>query len=317
MFGTGRKVILHLLDIPAMEEKLGGIEMEIQDCAGDLVAGVVCTSDVKTAFTDIDVALLVGARPRGPGMERSDLLAANAAIFKSQGEALEAYAKKSVLVLVVGNPANTNALIASAHAPSIPRQNFSALTRLDHNRAKALLAKKVGAEPSKIRNVIIWGNHSTTQYPDARFAVATAHARGHDSSSVTSLIGNPEWFKADFVTAIQQRGKSVIDKRGASSAASASSAICDAMRDWYCGSNGEIVSMGVYTDGTAYGIASDLIFSMPVVCEGGGKIRVVSDLSIDAFSAEMLSKTEAELKDERELALPGQFGRGGGGGGGK
>jgi malate dehydrogenase len=293
------RVLLHLRDVPGTETRLEGLVMELEDCAFDSLAGVVATSDYAVAFQDVDVALLVGARPRGPGMERSDLLAANAAIFAGQGDALDKYAKKSVLVLVVGNPANTNALIAATHAPSIPRENFTALTRLDLNRARALLAGKVGVAPTAVKNVIIWGNHSTTQYADARMAMVARHARGHDSVSVQSLLGDAgrEWMRGEFLATIQQRGKTVIDKRGASSAASAANAICDHVRDLWLGSQGDLVSMGVYVAGagtgagagTPYGVSADLIYSLPVVCDGKGKYRVVKDLTLDAFSAEMVS----------------------------
>lgn len=277
--------------------------MEVEDTAAELVAGVVCATDEQTAFTDIDVALLVGARPRGPGMERKDLLQANAAIFRSQGAALDKWAKKTVKVLVVGNPANTNALIAAQNAPSIPKANFTALTRLDHNRAKGALAKRLSVNAGDIRNVIIWGNHSTTQYPDVRFATVEGAPRGHDSSSVPALVADEAWLRGEFISTIQQRGKAVIDKRGASSAASAASAIVDHVHDWMLGSSGEIVSMGVWTDGSAYGVAEGLIFSLPVVCEPGGSYRIISDLAVDEFSRGMLAKTEDELKQEREMAF--------------
>lgn len=273
-------------------------------------AGVVATTDYATAFADIDVALLVGARPRGPGMERKDLLTANANIFRGQGEALDKYAKKSVLVLVVGNPANTNALIASTFAPSIPRTKFSCLTRLDHNRARSMLASKLNVSPSGVKNVIIWGNHSATQFPDVRYAMVSGRnpARPHDVSSVAaSLPEAKEWLRGEFITLIQQRGKAVIDRRGASSAASAAVAIVDHVRDWWCGSSNEIVSMGVYTDGKAYGVQANLIYSMPVICEGQGKVRLVTDLALDDFSAGKLKATETELLQERHLALPEQY----------
>lgn len=312
MFGPDRRVILHLLDIAPMQEKLDAMVMEIEDTAPELVAGVVATSDYAAAFADIDVALLVGARPRGPGMERKDLLAANAAIFKGQGDALEKYAKKSVKVLVVGNPANTNALITLLHAPSIPKANFTALTRLDMNRARSALAKRIGggANPADVRNVIIWGNHSTTQFPDTRFGVLEGHPRAQDSAAVPALIADKAWLQGEFVTAIQQRGKAVIDKRGASSAASAASAIVDHIRDWVSGSSGDMVSMGVYVDPAVHpeglygGLApAGTVYSLPVVTRPGGEYTIVADLSLDDYAKGMLKATADELLHEKELAL--------------
>ena len=352
MFGSTRRVILHLLDVAGVPDganKFEALRMEIEDTASDLVAGVLTTTDYAEAFADIDVALLVGARPRGPGMERKDLLAANESIFRGQGEALNTFAKKSVLVLAVGNPANTNALIAATHAPTIDKKQFACLTRLDQNRAQALIAKKCSEQlqrtqisPANVHNVIIWGNHSSTQYPDARFAMINAYPREQDTSSVrtilSSLASTPTqegfsqpssssssssspsitdsnkipWLQSDFIHAIQERGKLVIEKRGLSSAASAASAIVDCMRDWWCGSNGRIVSMGVFTtdsketagfDASTYKVQKDLFFSLPMVCEGKGKLTLVSDLTIDAFSASKISESLDELMEERKLAL--------------
>jgi malate dehydrogenase len=351
MFGSTRRVILHLLDVagvPDVANKFEALRMDIEDTASDLVAGVLTTTDYAEAFTDIDVARLVGARPRGPGMERKDLLAANESIFRGQGEALNAFAKKSVLVLAVGNPANTNALIAATYAPTIDKKQFACLTRLDQNRAQALIAKKCSEQlqrahisPANVHSVIIWGNHSSTQYPDARFAMINAYPREQDTSSVrtilSSLASTPSqaglsqpsssssssspsvtdsnkipWLQSDFIHAIQERGKLVIEKRGLSSAASAASAIVDCMRDWWCGSDGRIVSMGVFTtdsketagfDASAYKVQKDLFFSLPMVCEGNGKLTLVSDLTIDAFSASKISESLDELMEERKLAL--------------
>lgn len=312
-------------------------------------ADVVCTTDYAVAFRDIDVALLVGARPRGPGMERKDLLQANAAIFKGQGEALDTHAKKSVRVLVVGNPANTNALIACHAAPSIPKSHVTCLTRLDLNRARAALAKRVGARPGDVTGCLIWGNHSTTQFPDARYAMVagTDPVRPHDHASVSARLqqlegaAGPAWLHSaapdGFLPLIQGRGKAVIDKRGASSAGSAAQAICDHMRDWWCGSGGRMVCMGVHTSclplhpGTGqpvYAVPRDLIFSLPLVCEGvepeesrrripatapadGGAAvpgdacgyRIVTDLGLDDFTKGKLAETTKELLEERELAL--------------
>lgn len=297
-FGVDQPINLHLLDIPPLMDKLGAVVMELEDCASPCVNKIVATADYETAFTGVDVALLVGARPRGPGMERKDLLQANASIFKGQGEAMDKYASKDVKVLVVGNPANTNALIASHYAPSIPKANFTALTRLDQNRAVAQIAARVGAPVKGIRDVFIWGNHSTTQYPDVRFAKA-------DGKEVSTMLDaeSAAWVRSDFITTIQQRGKAVIDKRGGSSAASAANAIVDHIRDWVLGSDGRAVSMGVYSDGTTYGVTEGLIFSMPVVCSRGGSYRIVTDFAVDEFSAEKFKATEEELVQERTMAL--------------
>lgn len=297
LFGEAQRVNIHLLDIPPLAEKLDAIVMELDDCASPVVAKVVATTDYAVAFAGVDVALLVGARPRGPGMERKDLLAANAAIFKGQGEALERYASRDVKVLVVGNPANTNALIAAKFAPSIPRANFTALTRLDQNRAKSAIAKRTGTAVDAVTGVIIWGNHSTTQYPDVRFATAAG-------APVPAAVADDAWLHGPFITAIQQRGKAVIDKRGASSAASAAHAIVDHVRDWLLGSAGAWVSMGVVTGADApYGIASDLVFSFPLITHRGGSYSVVADLAVDAFSADKLKATEKELLEERTMAF--------------
>jgi malate dehydrogenase len=259
---------------------------------------VVATTEYEKAFAGVDVALLVGARPRGPGMERSDLLLANANIFKGQGEALDKFASKDVKVLVVGNPANTNALIAAHYAPSIPKENFSALTRLDQNRAKSQIAKRAGVSVGTVKNVLIWGNHSTTQYPDVRFATV-----GAEGKKATEAVDDEAYLQGAFISTIQQRGKAVIDKRGASSAASAANAIVDHVRDWVLGSNGEMVSMGVYSAGNTYGINEGLIFSFPCVCTRGGKYTVTSGLEIDAFSQAKLKATEDELVSEKAIAL--------------
>lgn len=295
-FGADQPINIHLLDIPAFNDKLDAIVMELDDCASSVVKNIVATTSYEDAFKGVDVALLVGARPRGPGMERKDLLQANASIFKGQGEALEKYASRDCKVLVVGNPANTNALIAATYAPSIPRANFTALTRLDQNRAKAQVAKRSSVGVADVKNVLIWGNHSTTQYPDVRFATAAG-------KPAFEAIGDDAWLKGDFITTIQQRGKAVIDKRGASSAASAANAIIDHVHDWLLGSNGEMVSMGVYTDGKSYGVAEGLIYSLPCICERGGSYRIVTDLAIDEFSQGKLKATEEELLQEKGLAL--------------
>ena len=265
MFGRDRRVVLHLLDLPFAQDKLDALVMELEDIASPLLAGIVATTEYSVAFAGLDVALLVGARPRTPGMERKDLLAANAAIFVGQGEALDKYAKRTVKVLCVGNPANTNALIAARNAPGLPKEAFTSLTRLDHNRAVAALASKLGANPGDIRGVTIWGNHSTTQFADTRFAMREGHPRASDSASVAACVGDKAWLQGHFVQTIQKRGGEVMAKRQASSAASAACAIVDHMRDWIGGTEGHWVSMGVYTDGTTYGVEEGLFFSMPCI----------------------------------------------------
>jgi len=300
MFGPDQPVILHLLDIPVCMEALGGVVMELEDAAFPLLHGVVPTSDLKEAFTDIDYAIFVGAMPRKEGMERSDLLKANAGIFKEQGRALDQYAKKTVKVLVVGNPANTNAFITARFAPSIPRENFSALTRLDHNRAKSQIALRLKTNPQAVRNVVIWGNHSSTQYPDS------SHGQVHSQSgdvSVKSAVADDAWLHGDFIKIVQQRGAAVIKARKLSSAASAAKAIVDHVRDWVLGTHdGEFVSMAVISDGS-YGIEQGLVYSFPVTIKGG-KYTIVQGLDIDEFSRKKLKETEDELISERDTALP-------------
>ena len=246
MLGADQPVILHLLDIPAFESKLEAVVMELEDIASPVLTAVRATTSYEVAFAGVDVALLVGARPRGPGMERADLLTANAAIFRGQGDALNRLASRDVKVLVVGNPANTNALIAARAAPSLPRSSFTALTRLDQNRGTGMIARRLGVVPARVKTVIIWGNHSTTQFPDARFAVVTDLPRPGDVAGVPALVNDTTWLNTTFVEDIQQRGKAVIDKRGASSAASAAEAITNHVRDWVLGSAGNIISMGEY-----------------------------------------------------------------------
>jgi len=295
VFGPSQKVILHLLDIPIAEAALNGVVMELQDCAFPCLAGIVATVDVETAFKDIDYALLVGAMPRRQGMLRKDLLAANAKIFKVQGAALDQHAKKSVKVLVVGNPANTNALIAAQCAPSIPKEQFSALTRLDHNRAAAQIALscKVGVE--SVKNVTIWGNHSSTQYPDAWHATV-------NGKPAPEAVNNEAWLKGDFISTVQKRGAAIIEARKLSSAMSAAKAICDHVRNWHCGSPTDSwVSMGVWSTGNQYGIPEGIIYSFPVKCNGG-KWEIVNGLSVDEFSKEKMMATASELSEEKAEA---------------
>lgn len=291
MLGGDQPVNLHLLEISAALPGLGGVVMELNDCAFPTLNRVVATDDARVAFRDCHAALLVGARPRGPGMERKDLLLANAQIFSAQGKALDAVASRDVRVLVVGNPANTNALIARANAPSLPPGNFTAMTRLDHNRAIAQLAEKTGVHVSAIRRMIIWGNHSSTQYPDLSHALVAGKA-------APGLVDR-DWVENTFIPTVQQRGAAVIKARGSSSAASAASAALDHMRTWFSGTaEGDWVSMGIPADGS-YGIREGVIYSYPVTCRDG-RYRIVPDLAIDDASRARMNATDAELREERE-----------------
>ena len=290
MLGTDQPVILQLLEIPPALPALNGVVMELNDCAFPTLAGIVATDDANLAFKDSDYALLVGARPRGPGMERKDLLQANAAIFSVQGKAMNDHAKSDIRVLVVGNPANTNALIASSNAPDIDPRNFTAMTRLDHNRAKAQLAAKTASHVNDIRCMTIWGNHSATQYPDVNHASVSGRA-------VPELV-DQSWLADEFIPVVQQRGAAIIKARGASSAASAASAAIDHMHDWALGSaDDDWVSMAIPADGS-YGIEPGIVYSYPVRCREG-QYEIVQGLSIDDFSRERMDKTEAELREER------------------
>jgi malate dehydrogenase len=291
MLGADQPVNLHLLEIGAALPALSGVVMELNDCAFPTLNRVVATDDARVAFRDCHAAMLVGARPRGPGMERKDLLLANAQIFSAQGKALDAVASRDVRVLVVGNPANTNALIARANAPGLPGANFTAMTRLDHNRAIAQLAEKTGVHVSAISRMIIWGNHSSTQYPDLRHALVGGKA-------APGLVDR-EWVENSFIPTVQQRGAAVIKARGSSSAASAASAALDHMRTWFTGTaEGDWVSMGIPADGS-YGIREGIIYSYPVTCRDG-RYRIVPDLAIDDASRARMSATDAELREERE-----------------
>jgi len=297
LLGHDQPLILHLLDIPFCQEGLSGVEMEIIDCAFPLLKGLVVTTNVKEAFQHIDYALLVGAFPRKEGMERKDLLEKNAGIFREQGAALDQYASKNVKVLVVGNPANTNAYLAMKAAPSIPKENFSALTRLDHNRAKSQIAVRAKVSPENVHNVVIWGNHSSTQYPDASHGYVEVDGK---KVSVKDAVKDDAWIQGDFITTVQQRGAAIIKARKLSSAASASKAIIDHMRDWIFGTpEGEIISMAVRSDGS-YGISEDLIYSFPVTVKNG-KYSIVQGLEISEFSRKKLDISAAELNEERSL----------------
>jgi malate dehydrogenase len=290
MLGADQPVILQLLEIPPVLPALQGVVMELDDCAFPTLAGVVATDDPDTAFKDSDYALLVGARPRGPGMERKDLLEANAQIFSVQGKAINDHASRDIRVLVVGNPANTNALIASSNAPDIDAGNFTAMTRLDHNRAAAQIAQKTGKHVSDIQRLTIWGNHSATQYPDVNHATV-------DGAAASDLV-DQQWLADEFIPVVQQRGAAIIAARGASSAASAASAAIDHMRDWALGTAGDNwVSMAIPADGS-YGIEPGIIYSYPVRCSSGN-YEIVQGLSISDFSRERMDATETELREER------------------
>jgi len=290
MLGPDQPVILQLLEITPALGMLQGVVMELNDAAFPLLRSVVATDNAKTAFQDADYALLVGARPRGPGMERKDLLSANGQIFGPQGAAMNEVASRDVKVLVVGNPANTNALIAQSAAPDLDPGNFTAMTRLDHNRALAQLAGKLGTHHSEISKMVIWGNHSSTQYPDIRFAEV-------GGKKVAADVDNG-WYRDTFIPDVQQRGAAIIKARGASSAASAASAAIDHVRSWALGTpDGDWVSMAVPSDGS-YGIEPGIIYSVPCVCKNGS-YRIVKDLEIDDFSRSRMAATEAELREER------------------
>jgi malate dehydrogenase len=290
MLGTDQPVILQLLEITPALDALNGTVMEIEDCAFPLVAGIVQTDDANVAFKDADYCLLVGARPRGPGMERKDLLEANAAIFSVQGKAINDNANPNVRVLVVGNPANTNALIAYRNAPDLKPGQFTAMTRLDHNRAIAQLANKTSTHSTDIKSMIIWGNHSATQYPDIHQCTVAGDA-------AIGLV-DQSWIVDDFIPTVQQRGAAIIKARGLSSAASAANAAIEHMRDWALGTDGEIVSMGIHSDGS-YGIDEGLIYSFPVTC-ANGEYKIVQGLEPNEFSQNLMNATETELREERD-----------------
>jgi malate dehydrogenase len=291
MLGADQPVNLNLLEIPAAAAAVQGVVMELNDCAFLTLNKVTATDDAKVAFKDCDVAMLVGARPRGPGMERKDLLLENAKIFSAQGKALDAVASRDVRVLVVGNPANTNALIAQRNAPSLSPRQFTAMTRLDHNRALAQVSEKTGTPLARIAKVTIWGNHSATQYPDLHHATV-------DGKPAIPAVGDG-WFKESFIPTVQQRGAAVIKARGTSSAASAGSAALDHVHDWILGSReGDWVSMGVPSDGS-YGIPEGVIYSYPVTCKGG-QYHIVQGLDIGEFSRQKMQATHRELLEERD-----------------
>jgi malate dehydrogenase len=292
MLGADQPVILQLLELPIdkAQAALQGVMMEMEDCAFPLLAGMTGTAEPSVAFKDVEIAMLVGAKPRGPGMERKDLLLENAKIFIEQGKALDAVASRNVRVLVVGNPANTNAYIARKSAPSLPGKNFTAMLRLDHNRALTQLAQKSGKPVDSIEKLIVWGNHSPTMYPDYRFATA-------DGQSLKDLIHDETWNRDVFIPTVAKRGAAIIAARGLSSAASAANAAIGHVRDWIGGSNGKWVTMGVPSDGS-YGIPEGVVYGVPVITQNGEYARV-EGLPIDAFSREKMNATLAELEEER------------------
>ncbi len=292
MLGRDQPVHLQLLELPIdkAQAALKGVMMEVEDCAFPLLAGMSGTADAKTAFKDVDIAMLVGARPRGPGMERKDLLLENAKIFTEQGKALDAVASRNVKVLVVGNPANTNAYIAMKSAPGLPGKNFTAMLRLDHNRALSQLATKSAKPVGSIEKLIVWGNHSPTMYPDYRFATV-------DGASLKDLINDENWNRTVFLPTVGKRGAAIIEARGLSSAASAANAAVNHVHDWILGSNGKWVTMGVPSDGS-YGIPQDVMYGVPVTTANGEYTRV-TDLPIDTFSRERMDLTLKELEEER------------------
>ena len=299
MLGPNQPVILQMLEITPALEALRGVAMELDDCAFPLLAGMICTDNADEAFKDTDYALLVGARPRGPGMERKDLLEANAAIFSAQGQAIDKVAAKSIKVLVVGNPANTNALIAQRNAPSINPRQFTAMTRLDHNRSMTQIAQKTNKSINDVKRMTIWGNHSATQYPDLHHSLI-------DGVAAMDLV-DQAWYENDFIPVVQQRGAAIIKARGASSAASAANAAIAHMRSWALGSDAaDWVSMGVYSDGS-YGITAGLIYSFPCICKDGDW-QIVQGLEINEFSRAKMTATQTELVEERDAVahlLPG------------
>ncbi len=292
MLGKDQPVVLSLLEVPVekAQQALQGVMMELEDCAFPLLAGMEAHSDPMTAFKDIDYALLIGSRPRGPGMERAELLAVNGEIFTAQGKALNAVASRNVKVLVVGNPANTNAYIAMKSAPDLPRGNFTAMLRLDHNRALSQLAAKTGKPVAAIQKMAVWGNHSPTMYADYRFATI-------DGASVKDMINDHDWNAHTFLPTVGKRGAAIIAARGVSSAASAANAAIDHMRDWALGTGGRWVTMGIPSDGQ-YGIPNDVMFGFPVTCEAGN-YHLVEGLPVDAFSQQCIDKTLKELLDEQ------------------
>jgi len=293
LLGPDQPVILQCIELPGAMNALKGVAMELDDCAFPLLKGIVQTDSLEKGFEDIDFAFLVGAKPRGPGMERQDLLSQNGKIFVSTGKALNATAKKSAHILVVGNPANTNCLIAAANAPNIPAENFSAMTRLDHNRALAALAQKASTDVTQVKKMVIWGNHSATQVPD----ISNTTIKG---KSAKEVIGDDKWVKDTFIPEVQQRGAAIIKARGASSAASAANAAIDHMHDWALGSKGDWVSMALPSD-DAYGIGKGVYFSYPFIAHGNFKLERVNNIKFDEFTQKKIEATKKELFEERDM----------------
>ena len=290
MLGKDQPIILQLLEITPALNALNGVVMELEDCAFPLLADIVQSDNPKIAFKDVDIALLVGARPRSKGMERKDLIEANGAIFTVQGQALNEVANRNVKVLVVGNPANTNAYIAMKSAPDLPQRNFTAMLRLDHNRALSQLASKTGMSVDSIKKLVVWGNHSPTMYPDYRFASI-------DGKPAPEAVNDQDWYKNTFISTVGKRGAAIIEARGLSSAASAASAAIDHVKDWVLGSNGEWTTMGVPSDGS-YGIPEGVIYGFPTIC-ADGDYQIVTNLEIDKFSRSKMDNTLQELEEER------------------
>ncbi|XP_026417730.1 malate dehydrogenase-like isoform X2 [Papaver somniferum] len=298
MLGADQPVILHMLDIPPAAEALNGVKMELVDAAFPLLKGVVATTDVVEACKGVNIAVMVGGFPRKEGMERKDVMSKNVSIYKSQASSLEAHAAANCKVLVVANPANTNALILKEFAPSIPEKNISCLTRLDHNRALGQVSERLSVQVSDVKNVIIWGNHSSTQYPDVTHATVKTSA---GDKAAKELVADDAWLNGEFISTVQQRGAAIIKARKFSSALSAASSACDHIRDWVVGTpEGTWVSMGVYSDGS-YDVPAGLIYSFPVTCKNG-EWSIVQGLSIDDFSRNKLVKTAEELSEEKALA---------------
>uniref|UniRef100_A0A0E0IU06 Malate dehydrogenase n=1 Tax=Oryza nivara TaxID=4536 RepID=A0A0E0IU06_ORYNI len=298
MLGADQPVILHMLDIPPATESLNGLKMELVDAAFPLLKGIVATTDVVEACTGVNVAVMVGGFPRKEGMERKDVMSKNVSIYKSQASALEAHAAPNCKVLVVANPANTNALILKEFAPSIPEKNITCLTRLDHNRALGQISEKLNVQVTDVKNAIIWGNHSSTQYPDVNHATVKTPS---GEKPVRELVADDEWLNTEFISTVQQRGAAIIKARKQSSALSAASSACDHIRDWVLGTpEGTFVSMGVYSDGS-YGVPAGLIYSFPVTCSGG-EWTIVQGLPIDEFSRKKMDATAQELSEEKTLA---------------
>jgi malate dehydrogenase len=303
LLGYDQPVELRLLDIPQSAQAMEGVAMELNDSSFPLISKLITTTDYKVAFSGVEIALLVGARPRGPGMVRADLLKANAKIFVGQGQALDKYASKNVKICVVGNPANTNCLILMKNAPSLPKSAFSALTRLDQNRAKSQLAAKINVAPSQIQNLIIWGNHSKTQYPDVNHGHIVDFPQKGLITSIRAAVQDEAYLNGDFIKTVQYRGAAIIKARGKSSAASAANAVIDHVYSWVNGTaDNEVVSMAVPSDGNPYGVPAGLIYSFPVKCKNG-QYTIVPGYQLDDFSKQKMAATADELIEERSQAL--------------